>query len=329
MLLLSDPEVPISSMVVVPVGALLVALQVMVTVAFPLAGGVTGLDEAVADTPLGNSFTLKSTAELNPFTLVTVRVVVTLPLSSMVNEEGDNDSVKFFVPDEAFTVNAMVVLWLVEPEVPVMVTVAAPTVAVEEAVSVRVEVAVPFAGGLTGLVENAAVTPLGRPLALSVVAELNPPVLVTVIVLVPLLPCVTVTDAGDALTLKFGDAAEFTVSATVVFAVRLPDVPVIVTVAVPVVAVLLAVRVKVLVEVVGFVPNEAVTPLGKPDAARVTLPENPPRSVTEIVLVPPVPPCVIVTLLGDAARVKLGVEDPARRLIRPVVFGLPQPVHRS
>ena len=38
--------------------------------------------------------------------------------------------------------------------------------------------------------------------------------------------------------------------------------------AVPVVAVLLAVSVKTLVEEVGFVPNVAVTPLGRPDAAR-------------------------------------------------------------
>ena len=71
---------------------------------------------------------------------------------------------------------------------PVIVTVAAPTVALEEAVSVRVEVALPFAGGVTGLVENAAVTPVGKPEALNVVAELNPPVLVMVIVLVPLAP---------------------------------------------------------------------------------------------------------------------------------------------
>jgi hypothetical protein len=106
----SDPEVPISSMVVVPVGARLEALHVIVTFTLPFAGGVTGLAEAVADTPLGNSFTLKSTAELNPFTLVTVRVVDTLPLSSIVKEEGDNDRVKFFVPEEAFTVRAIVVL---------------------------------------------------------------------------------------------------------------------------------------------------------------------------------------------------------------------------
>ena len=69
-----------------------------------------------------------------------------------------------------------------------MVTVAVPTVAVEEAVSVSVEVALPFAGGVTGLVENVAVKPDGRPDALNVVAELNPPVLVTVMVLVPLAP---------------------------------------------------------------------------------------------------------------------------------------------
>lgn len=77
---------------------------------------------------------------------------------------------------------------MVEPEVPVIVTVAVPTAAVEDAVSVSTDVALPFAGGVTGLVENEAVTPLGNPLALSVAAELNPPVLVTVIVLVPLLP---------------------------------------------------------------------------------------------------------------------------------------------
>ena len=107
---MSDPEVPIISMVVVPVGARRVALHVSVTVVLPFAGGVTGLAEAVADTPLGNPLTLKETAELNPFTLVTVRVVDTLPRSSMVKEEGDSDRVKFFVPDEELTVRAMVAL---------------------------------------------------------------------------------------------------------------------------------------------------------------------------------------------------------------------------
>jgi hypothetical protein len=74
-----------------------------------------------------------------------------------------------------------------EPETPVTVTVTAPVVAEEEAVSVRVEVALPFAFGVTGLAEKLAVTPLGRPVALNVVAELKPFWLVMVIVLVPVL----------------------------------------------------------------------------------------------------------------------------------------------
>lgn len=209
-----------------------------------------------------------------------------------------------------------------------MVTVAVPTVALEEAVSVSTEVALPLAGGVTGLVENVAVTPEGRPLALSVVAELKPPVLVMVMVLVPLAPWFTVTEVGDAEMVKFGDVVVVTVRATVVVAVSVPEVPVIVTVEVPVVAVLLAVSVITLVPVVGFVPNVAVTPLGNPDAARVTLPLNPPTSVTVIVLVP-LPPCAIDKLLGDADRVKLGDDDPASALIRFAPLGLPHPVTRS
>ena len=65
------------------------------------------------------------------------------------------------------------------------------------------------------------------------------------------------------------------VSVKVVDAVIDPEVPVIVTVAAPGVAVLLADNVKVLVPVVGLGENDAVTPLGRPEAARFTLPENP------------------------------------------------------
>ena len=61
-----------------------------------------------------------------------------------------------------------------DPETPVIVTVAAPVVADDDAVSVSVDVALPFAGGVTGLGENPAVTPLGKPVAVSVVAELKP-----------------------------------------------------------------------------------------------------------------------------------------------------------
>jgi len=84
-----------------------------------------------------------------------------------------------------------------------------------------------------------------------------------------------------------------------------PETPVTVTVAVPVVAVLLAVKVRTLVEVAGLVPKAAVTPEGRPEADRVTLPVNPPEGVTVIVLVP-VPPCVTETLAGDAESEKFG-----------------------
>ena len=75
------------------------------------------------------------------------------------------------------------------------------------------------------------------------------------------------------------------VSAMVVDAVSVPEVPVMVTLEVPAAAVLLAANVTMLVAVAGFVPNVAVTPVGKPDAARVTAPVNPPTSVTIMVSV--------------------------------------------
>ncbi len=82
----------------------------------------------------------------------------------------------------------MVVEWASEPEVPVTVIVVVPVVAVPEAVRVNVDVVLLFAGGVTGFGENTAVTPLGKPEALSVVAELKLFTLVMVIVLVPLVP---------------------------------------------------------------------------------------------------------------------------------------------
>ena len=84
--------------------------------------------------------------------------------------------------------------------------------------------------------------------------------------------------------------------------VKLPDVPVIVTGTVPVVAELLAVSFNVLVAVTGFGLNEAVTPLGRPDADKLTPPLKPFCGVTVIVLVP-LAPCIRVKLLGDAERV--------------------------
>jgi hypothetical protein len=91
--------------------------------------------------------------------------------------------------------------------------------------------------------------------------------------------------------------------AIVVLAVRLPLVPVMVTVEEPVAAELLAASVNTLDPVVGLLPNEAVTPLGRPLAASVTLPLNPLAGFTVIVLVPEAP-CAMDRLLDEFDSVK-------------------------
>ena len=84
--------------------------------------------------------------------------------------------------------------------------------------------------------------------------------------------------------------------------VKLPDLPVMVSVTVPVAAVLLAVSVNVLVLAVLLGLKDAVTPLGRPDSDKLTLLLKPFRGLTVMVLAP-LAPCAIVKLVGDAERV--------------------------
>jgi hypothetical protein len=126
----------------------------------------------------------------------------------------------------------------------------------------------------------------------------------------PLSVTVPVEDCAPPMTLvgfsvneeTVGRGGGVTVRAIVVVCVKLPDVPVMVTVTVPVVATLLAASVNVLVVVAGLGLNDAVTPLGRPEADKLTLPLKPFCAVILIALVP-LPPCVIVKLVGDAERV--------------------------
>src|SRR6266852_7033340 len=98
-----------------------------------------------------------------------------------------------------------------------------------------------------------------------------------------------------------GRGAETTVRVNVVLLVKLAEVPVMVTTAVPIVAALPAASVKVLVPVVLAGLKEAVTPVGNPEADRLTLPVNPFCGVIVTALVP-LAPCVTVRLLGKAER---------------------------
>ena len=89
---------------------------------------------------------------------------------------------------------------------------------------------------------------------------------------------------------------------TVVVLIKPATEAVTVTVTVPVAAVLVAASVNVLVLAVLPGLNDAVTPLGRPDADKLTLLLKPFCGVTVMVLVLLVP-CVIVKLLGDAESV--------------------------
>ena len=89
--------------------------------------------------------------------------------------------------------------------------------------SVRVEDPEPGAAIDPGL--KPAVVPDGSPEAVKVIAELKPSKTAVVMVLVPLAPCATETDAGEAAMVN-----PVTVSATVAVCVTPPPVPVTVTV---------------------------------------------------------------------------------------------------
>ena len=86
-----------------------------------------------------------------------------------------------------------------------------------------------------------------------------------------------------------GACGELTVRKNWVDALKVPEVPVIVIVAFPTVAELSAVKRSSLVPGVDVGLNEAVTPVGSPEADKFTLPEKPSASVTDTVVVPEAP----------------------------------------
>jgi hypothetical protein len=99
-------------------------------------------------------------------------------------------------PPPVLTFSVKEVVSVILPEVPVTVMVNAPVVAVLLAVSVStLEVAEEV-----GL--KAAVTPLGIPVAVKATLPVNPPVSATVIVSLPLAPCLTVSEEADGLSEK-------------------------------------------------------------------------------------------------------------------------------
>jgi hypothetical protein len=168
-------------------------------------------------------------------------------------------------------------------------------------VAVKVSVLVPDPAIDVGL--KAAVTPVGKPPAESVTVPENPPDAVTVIVLVAVPPCCTLTVSGLAEIVKSGLLlTTFTEIVTVWVIAGELLLPVTVRVVWPTVAVAEALTVTVLPLRVAVIPELVAGGVKLKDTA----PVNPPRSVTAIVLVAAAPPWVTDTLAGVAAREKSG-----------------------
>ena len=110
---------------------------------------------------------------------------------------------------------------------------------------------------------------------------------------------------------------------------KLPEVPVTVTVEVPIAAVPVADSVKRLLDDVGFVPKLPLIPPGRPDTLKFTLLLNPFKGLI-VMVVELAAPWKSVKLVGDAERVKLGCgEDEGQLLTKLAALTVPIPVAKS
>lgn len=163
-------------------------------------GQFTELGAKLAVTPGGTPVAWTDTLPVNPPTHAIVAVALAVAPAWTLTDAG-----AVIVKSGLATTVTVIVVLAVEALVvpvpvlePVMVTVAAPTVALPAAVRVRVLPADPVT--MEGL--KLAVTPAGRPLALRVTAPLNPLIAEMVTLVVADCPCRTETPVEA--TLKLG-----------------------------------------------------------------------------------------------------------------------------
>jgi hypothetical protein len=191
------------------------------------------------------------------------------------------------------------------PEVPVNVTVDVEDAAVTAAVSVTV-CAIP---GARLNVAGLAVTPAGSPVIAMFTVPVNEFTAVAVTLTKPLAPpAASVAEVGASVSVKSGGGAPCTVSARGAMCVRLPDVPVNVSVDVEDAAVLAAVSVTVCA-----IPGErlnvaglAVTPAGSPVIAMFTVPVNEFTAFAVTLTKLLAPPAASVAEVGARVSVKSG-----------------------
>jgi len=164
------------------------------------------------------------------------------------------------------------------PDVAVTVTEVVPTAVELPAINVNVAVCtVKFDVMETEFGDTEALTPLGKPETEMLTLPLKPfwPEMLRFVVVE--LPCPRPTLCGPEIAIAGGDTVKENVTLDVIF----PDVPVMVMTFVPTGVEPLAERVKytngldVLARLTGFGEKLAVTPVGSPEMARLTGPENP------------------------------------------------------
>ena len=146
----------------------------------------------MALTPAGRLLALTDTLPVSPPTKPMEIEAAPLVPAATVTAAGAAKIVKF---GSAVTFRVKVVLDVVAPLVAVMVTVAAPTVAVLDATKVRVEPVEPVTD--EGL--KVADTPAGRPLTLRLMGLLKPLIEDTVTLSVAVVPCSTVTPGAETV----------------------------------------------------------------------------------------------------------------------------------
>lgn len=197
------------------------AAAVSVKVLLPLPGDAMDVGENFAVTPFGSPLIESAIADLNPPSAVVLTpTLVELPAVTLALVE-----VAVKVNVGTTRVRLMVWLCVTPPPVPFNVNVAAPAAAVTAAVSVTV--LVPFPGDAMLVGEKLAVTPAGKPLAESEIADLNPFTAAVVTVSLLGVPAVTVPLVALGVSVKVGAT---TVAAIDVLLPSPPPLPLIVIV---------------------------------------------------------------------------------------------------
>lgn len=187
------PPVPVTVIVCLPFGV--PAATAIVITECPEPGAAMDLGLKVTVTPLPSPDADKEIAESKPPETAVVILTEAEAPASRPTVVGDAVMVKLAAD---VTVRVTVVVSTMLPEVPVTVIVYVPAATDEPTVSVSEEVPAPVIE--VGL--KTAVTPVGWPLAVKVIAESNPPVTALVMVELAEPPATTVRALGEAEMLK-------------------------------------------------------------------------------------------------------------------------------